>query len=72
MTTKITSRQQEVLNFIAAYVAEYGSSPTRIEIAKHFSFTPTAAQCHLQWLAKKGAISIRPGIARGIKILAAA
>lgn len=71
MTIKITDRQQQVLDFIANYVAEYGSSPTLVEIGEHFKFSRNAAMCHIVFLQKKGALSVRPGVSRGIKLAAA-
>lgn len=43
--------------------------PTRAEIAAGLGFsTPSSAEDHLQALAKKGAIEILPGAARGLRI----
>ena len=45
-------------------------SPTRAEIAGAFGFaSPNAAEDHLRALAKKGAITLEPGSARGIRLV---
>lgn len=64
---KLSARQQEILDFIEARVAEDGLPPTRAEINRHFGFaSPNAAQSHLRALERKGAIRINPRLARGI------
>jgi len=46
-----------------------GMPPTRAEIATGLGFsTPSSAEDHLHALAKKGAIEILPGAARGIRV----
>lgn len=69
----LTSRQTEILDFIRASLAERGAPPTRAEIVTQFGFaSPTAADDHLRALAKKGAIELVPGAARGIRLREAA
>jgi repressor LexA len=64
---ELTQRQQEILDFIQAEVSQSGIPPTRLEIMRHFGFaSPNAAQCHLQALARQGAIELHPNRARGI------
>ncbi len=64
---KLTRRQQEILDFIHARVADNGLPPTRAEIVTQFGFrSPNAAQCHLKALADRGAIELLPGRARGL------
>ena len=64
---KLTTRQQEILDFIEREVTQHGLPPTRAEIVDHFGFaSPNAAQCHLRALARQGAIELRPNQARGI------
>jgi repressor LexA len=66
---KLTSRQQEVLDFIATTVREAGLPPTRVEIARHFGFQSiNAAEQHLRALARKGAIDLMAGTSRGIRL----
>lgn len=70
---KLTARQQEILAFIRGQVEEQGSAPTREEICRAFGFrSPYAAECHLRALARKGAIDLVSGSARGIRLPAGA
>lgn len=67
---KLTPRQQEILDFIKNTVEMLGAPPTRAEIATAFGFaSPNAAEDHLKALAKKGAINLEPGSARGIRLI---
>lgn len=67
----LTARQQDVLAFIREHLADRGAPPTRADIMARFGFrSPTAADDHLKALARKGAIELLPGAARGIRILA--
>ncbi len=69
----LTSRQAEILEFILRHRDEHGAPPTRAEIVTAFGFrSPTAAEDHLRALARKGAIELRAGASRGIRVLAAA
>jgi repressor LexA len=65
----LTPRQSEVLAFIQTAIAIDGAPPTRAEIAHAFGFKSlNAAEEHLRALQRKGAIELRPGIARGIRV----
>ena len=67
---KLTPRQQEILDFIKNTVEVLGAPPTRAEIASAFGFaSPNAAEDHLKALARKGAINLEPGSARGIRLV---
>ena len=67
---KLTARQQEILDFIRNSLETLGAPPTRAEIADAFGFaSPNAAEEHLKALAKKGAIILEPGAARGIRLV---
>ncbi len=67
---KLTPRQQEILDFIKNNVEVLGAPPTRLEICHAFGFTsPNAAEDHLKALAKKGAITLERGSARGIRLV---
>jgi repressor LexA len=67
---KLTPRQQEILDFIRNSVEALGAPPTRAEIAAAFGFaSPNAAEDHLKALARKGAINLEPGSARGIRLV---
>lgn len=63
----LTPRQKEVLGFVASFSADNGYPPTRADIAKHFGWaSPNAAEDHLRAIAKKGAVFIVRGRARGL------
>ena len=65
----LTHRQQEILDFIRNTLASTGAPPTRAEIASEFEFrSPNAAEDHLRALARKGAINLKSGTSRGIRI----
>jgi repressor LexA len=66
----LTSRQQEILDFIRRSLAGRGIPPTRAEIVEAFGFrSPTAAEDHLRALARKGVIELLGGGAsRGIRL----
>ena len=67
---KLTPRQQEILDYIRNNVEMLGAPPTRAEIASAFGFAShNAAEDHLKALAKKGAIVLEPGSARGIRLV---
>ena len=67
----LTPRQSEILQLIRDRVAETGLPPTRAEICQAFGFaSPNAAEDHLRALARKGAIELTDGIARGIRLAA--
>lgn len=67
---KLTPRQQEILDFIRNSLETLGAPPTRVEISSAFGFaSPNAAEEHLKALAKKGAIVLEPGSARGIRLV---
>ncbi|MGM0554484.1 MAG: transcriptional repressor LexA [Pseudomonadota bacterium] len=65
----LTARQQAILDYITEIVETQGTAPTRGEIARAFGFrSPYAAECHLKALARKGAIELVGGAARGIRL----
>ncbi|MBL8376979.1 MAG: transcriptional repressor LexA [Burkholderiales bacterium] len=69
MAIGLTSRQSEILDFIRDTVKRTGLPPTRAEISATFGFrSPNAAEEHLRALARKGAIEIASGTARGIQL----
>jgi repressor LexA len=70
MSDQLTPRQREILDFIRSTLEVLGAPPTRAEICGAFGFaSPTAAEDHLRALAKKGAIVLEPGSARGIRLV---
>lgn len=67
---ELTDTQEQVLEYIKSFSNKHGYPPTRIEICECFLWSsPNAAQCHLNALAKKGAIKLSRGASRGIKCL---
>lgn len=68
--TILTVRQKEVLMLIKKALAITGFPPTRAEIAAKLGFhSANAAEQHLRALEKKGIISLKSGISRGIQII---
>jgi repressor LexA len=67
--SKLTPRQQEILDLIRQAIARTGAPPTRAEIARQLGFkSANAAEEHLQALARKGAIELVSGTSRGIRL----
>jgi repressor LexA len=70
MIEELTTKQQEILDFIRQAIEETGFPPTRAEIAKAFRYSsPNAAEEHLRTLERKGAIELTPGASRGIRLV---
>jgi repressor LexA len=66
---KLTARQQQILEFIREFADTEGYPPTRAEIARALGFrSANAAEDHLKALARKGAIELRAGSSRGIRL----
>lgn len=73
MSLALTGRQEEVLDMIRSFIAEHGYPPTRAEIAALMGCkSPLAAELTVLALAKKGALIITKGVARGIRVAAPA
>ena len=67
---KLTSTQENVLNFLKNFLREKGFPPTLREIASQFGLKgPKAPQKTLNILGRKGYIRKVPGFSRGIEIL---
>ena len=65
----LTVRQQKVLDWIRRHLEATGMPPTRAEIATGLGFrTASSAEDHLRALAKKGALLLKPGAARGLRL----
>lgn len=70
MATKLTARQQQILDLIRSEIQRTGFPPTRAEIAQALGFrSPNAAEDHLRALARKGAITLTAGASRGIRLV---
>lgn len=66
---RLTARQQQILDWIRMHIETMGMPPTRAEIASGLGFsTASSAEDHLQALAKKGAIELKPGTSRGLRL----
>jgi len=66
---RLTARQQQILDWIRGHLEATGMPPTRAEIAAGLGFsTASSAEDHLQALAKKGALELTPGAARGLRV----
>jgi repressor LexA len=69
MSRPLTSRQQNVYDFIVKTMHELGYPPTRAEIARALGFrSPNAAEEHLRALERKGVIRVIRGTSRGIRL----
>ena len=66
----LTPRQQEILNFIRDWITTHGGAPTRAELAQAFGMNVNGAEKHLHALARKGALAMMPGTARGVRLTA--
>ena len=67
--TKLTTRQQQVLDLIKEQIEQTGYPPTRAEIANILGFkSANAAEEHIKALARKGAIEVIEGASRGIRL----
>ncbi|MCF6266235.1 MAG: transcriptional repressor LexA [Desulfuromusa sp.] len=68
--SKLTSRQQQVYNFIVHYLNQHSYAPTLQEIAAHLEIRGNLGVLrHLGALVKKGYIRRTPGSSRGIVVL---
>lgn len=68
--TPLTRRQRQILDFLRAYQAENGISPTLEEIAEEFGVNKVTIFGHVAELERKGLIR-RPqrGVSRGLQIV---
>lgn len=68
-TAPLTSRQQQILDWIRRHLERTGMPPTRAEIATGLGFrTASSAEDHLRALARKGALELLPGASRGLRL----
>ncbi len=67
MSTQLTARQQEILDYLRTSQRRTGIMPSTREIQKSFGFaSQTAAMSHLRALERKGVIQRRAGMARAV------
>ncbi|MBW2473477.1 MAG: transcriptional repressor LexA [Deltaproteobacteria bacterium] len=65
--SQLTTRQQQVYDFLAGYIADQGYPPTLQEIAGHLQVSCNFGVLrHLQVLERKGLINRSPGSSRSI------
>lgn len=65
----LTPRQQEILDWIVAFMAQHQMPPTLRDICAAFGFaSPNGAMCHLQPMAQKGWLSLSGGKGRGLTV----
>jgi repressor LexA len=65
----LSSKQEQVLEFLVNFNTEHGFPPTIRELCRHFGFKSlNTAHFHLRSLEKKGYIEIHPGKGRGITL----
>jgi len=69
MNTKLTIRQEFVLNKVNQYIEEFGFPPTHVNLAEMIGVTARAAADHLRAIERKGYIKIYTGVPRGIQVL---
>lgn len=70
MTTELTPRQNDVLDFIRGVFEQDHTAPTVQEICQAFGFSsPNTVTGHLKALERKGRIRLRPGRARNIELI---
>jgi len=66
----ITKRQKEMLDYLAAYIAQHGYAPTLEEIGRHFRLASLATvHKHLQNLVRKGRIRRLANHSRAMEIV---
>jgi repressor LexA len=67
MSTQLTTRQLEILEYLRSSMRREGIMPSTREIQEHFGFaSQTAAMSHLRALERKGVIHRRRGKARAV------
>jgi len=66
---QLTTRQEEVLDFVRAFIRERGYPPSVREIGVRFHIYPRAAFDHLKALERKGYLKRTGSTPRGIEVL---
>ena len=66
----LTPKQSNILAFVTCFINNNKYSPTIKEIAYHFNYkSENAAQCHINALIQKGAITSTPNTSRSIVVI---
>lgn len=69
-TTTLTTRQQEILDFIKSEIKTKQLPPTVRDIGQRFDIrSPNGVACHLMALQKKGLIVRSKKVSRGIQVV---
>ena len=66
---KLTQRQKEVLDFIAAYIDNHHYPPTIREVARYFEISVKGAYDHIKALEKKGVIRSGASKSRALELI---
>jgi len=66
---ELTSRQEEIFNFVKAFIKKRGYPPSVREIGGRFNIYPRAVLDHLKALEKKGYLKRRGSMSRGLEVL---
>jgi repressor LexA len=70
MSSDLTLKQQQILNFLKDYRNKHGYPPTLREIGQHFGISSTfGVKRHLDALVKKGFLNIESNASRGISFV---
>lgn len=67
----LTSREQEVLSWIARSSREEGIPPSLRDVARAFGISLSGANYFVRRLVDKGALERRRGVARGLRVVEA-
>ena len=67
---ELTDRQAEVMRVFRELHELYGSAPTSREMADVMGISRTAIDQHVTALVRKGSLTKRPGVNRGLKEVA--
>jgi repressor LexA len=64
----LTTRQQEILDYLRDFQDRHGYPPSRREVASHFGIYPGSVQDHLKALVRKGRLQREPNRSRGLSL----
>jgi repressor LexA len=64
----LTTRQQEILDYLRDFQDRHGYPPSRREVAGHFGIYPGSVQDHLKALVRKGRLQREPNRSRGLSL----
>ncbi len=67
----LTPRQREIYDFLRQYAANYGTSPTLLEVGKQFAINASTVSEHLNTLELTGSANRNRHLVRGTTVLGA-